>query len=230
MVPERHVQTQKVRDVSHYSREFIETIFSRHHFAAVVSIFIAFIGLILIGFWLDNPLFQLPRCRRHHPVLRYFDRCFRRIFLFLQSWSIPFVIVLFVITNILYRYEIIDPSNKAYGLNYKNKDQRPLYTPESLLSLCNPEKIQHDKKQMISILENWKRKQTDAKPLMFVITTSGGGNRSATFTMNVLQRLDSLTHGELHEQNSAHYRCFGRYAGRLLFSRAEQGQSRRATH
>ena len=34
---------KKVRDVSHYSREFIETIFSRHHFAAVLSIFIAFI-------------------------------------------------------------------------------------------------------------------------------------------------------------------------------------------
>jgi hypothetical protein len=53
---------------------------------------------------------------------------------------------------------------------------------------------------MISILENWKKKQTDAKPLMFVITTSGGGNRSATFTMNVLQHLDSLTHGTLMDK------------------------------
>jgi hypothetical protein len=63
--------------------------------------------------------------------------------------------------------------------------------------LCTPEKIQHDKDNLISILESWKKKQSEAKPLMFVITTSGGGNRSATFTMNVLQHLDSLTHGEL---------------------------------
>jgi hypothetical protein len=65
------------------------------------------------------------------------------------------------------------------------------------LSLCSPEKMQADKKNMISIMENWKKRQTEAKPLMFVITTSGGGNRSATFTMNVLQHLDSLTNGEL---------------------------------
>lgn len=188
---------KKVRDVSHYSREFIETIFSRHHFAAVVSIFIAFIGLILLGFCLDNPLFQLPAAAGITLFFAILIAVSGAFSYFLQSWSIPFVIVLFILTNVLYRYEIIDPSNKAYGLNYKNKDQRPLYTPESLLSLCTPEKIRIDKQHMISILENWKKKQTEAKPLMFVITTSGGGNRSATFTMNVLQRLDSLTQGEL---------------------------------
>lgn len=191
---------KKVRDVSHYSREFIETIFSRHHFAAVVSIFIAFIGLILLGFCLDNPLFQLPAAAGITLFFAILIAVSGAFSYFLQSWSIPFVIVLFVITNVLYRYEIIDPSNKAYGLNYKNKEQRPLYTSESLLALCTPEKIQHDKKQMISILENWKKKQPEAKPLMFVITTSGGGNRSATFTMNVLQHLDSITHGELMDK------------------------------
>jgi hypothetical protein len=188
---------KKVRDVSHYSREFIETIFSRHHFAAVVSIFLAFIVLILLGFWLDNPLFQLPAAAGITLFFAILIAVSGAFSYFLQSWSIPFLIVLFILTNILYRYEIIDPSNKAYGLNYKNKEQRPLYTPESLLSLCTPEKMQADKQNMISIMENWKRRQTEAKPLMFIITTSGGGNRSATFTMNVLQHLDSLTNGQL---------------------------------
>lgn len=191
---------KKVRDVSHYSREFIETIFSRHHFAAVVSIFIAFIVLILLGFWLDNPLFQLPAAAGITLFFAILIAVSGAFSYFLQSWSIPFLIVLFIITNILYRYEIIDPSNKAYGLNYKNKDQRPLYTSESLLSLCTPEKMQADKQNMISIMENWKKRQTEAKPLMFIITTSGGGNRSATFTMNVLQHLDSLTNGKLMDK------------------------------
>lgn len=191
---------KKVRDVSHYSREFIETIFSRHHFAAVVSIFLAFIGLILLGFWLDNPLFQLPAAAGITLFFAILIAVSGAFSYFLQSWSIPFLIVLFIVTNLLYRYEIIDPSNKAYGLNYKNKEQRPSYTAETLLSLCSPERIRHDKKQMISILENWKKKQTESKPLMFVITTSGGGNRSATFTMNVLQHLDSLTKGGLMDK------------------------------
>ena len=191
------LKPKKVRDVSHYSREFIETIFSRHHFAAVVSIFIAFIGLIIMGFWLDSPLFQLPAASGITLFFAILIAVSGAFSYFLQSWSIPFLVMLFVVTNVLYRYEIIDPSNKAYGLNYKNKEERPLYTSDNLLSLCTAEKMEHDKKQFISVLENWKKKQTEAKPLMFVITTSGGGNRSATYTMNVLQHLDSMTHGEL---------------------------------
>lgn len=191
------LRPKKVRDVSHYSREFIETIFSRHHFAAVVSIFIAFIGLIIIGFWLDSPLFQLPAASGITLFFAILIAVSGAFSYFLQSWSIPFLVILFVITNVLYRYEIIDPSNKAYGLNYKDKDERPLYTAGNLLSLCTPEKMERDKQQFIGVLENWKKKQPEAKPLMYVITTSGGGNRSATYTMNVLQHLDSMTHGEL---------------------------------
>jgi len=50
---------------------------------------------------------------------------------------------------------------------------------------------------MIDILEAWKKKQQEEKPFLFIINTSGGGSRSATFTMNLLQRLDSLTHGTI---------------------------------
>jgi len=150
-----------------------------------------------MGFWLDNPLFQLPAACGITLFFAILIAVSGAFSYFLQSWSIPFLVMLFVVTNVLYRYEIIDPSNKAYGLNYKNKDERPLYTSENLLSLCTPEKMEHDKQQFIGVLENWKKKQPEAKPLMYVITTSGGGNRSATYTMNVLQHLDSMTHGQL---------------------------------
>lgn len=188
---------KKVRDVSHYSREFIETIFNRHHFAAVLSIFIAFICLIIIGFWLDNPLFQLPAACGITIFFAILIALSGAFTYFMQSWSIPFAILLFGITNILYRYEIIDPSNKAYGLNYTNKQERPAYDRESLLSLCTPAHVQKDREHMLTIFEKWKGRQPEAKPLMYIITTSGGGTRSATFTMKVLQRLDSISHGEL---------------------------------
>jgi hypothetical protein len=50
---------------------------------------------------------------------------------------------------------------------------------------------------MISILENWKKNQDSAKPLLVLLNTSGGGHRSATFTMSMLQALDSITHGTI---------------------------------
>lgn len=191
---------KKVRDVSHYSKEFIETIFNRHHFAAVLSIFIAFIFLVLVGFMLDNPFFQLPAAAGTTIFFAILIAVSGAFSYFLQTWSIPFIISLFVLLNILYKYDIIDSRNKAYGLNYTNKEERPVYSRESLIALCTDEKIEQDKKNMITILEQWKKKQKEEKPFFYIINTSGGGSRSATFTMNVLQRLDSLTKGTIMQK------------------------------
>src|SRR5205814_8049214 len=48
---------KQVRDVSHYSKEFIERIFSRHHFAAILSICIAFLFLGVLGSFVHQPVF-----------------------------------------------------------------------------------------------------------------------------------------------------------------------------
>jgi hypothetical protein len=191
---------KKVRDVSHYSREFIETIFSRHHFAAVLSIFIAFIFLICIGFLMDGPLFQLPAAAGITIFFAILIAVSGAFSYFLQSWSIPFLIVLLFVLNLLYRYDVFDPSNKAYGLNYINKEERPKYNREALLEISSPQNVEADISNMIRILENWKRKQPEEKPFIYLINTSGGGNRSANFTMNVLQRLDSLSGGTLMDK------------------------------
>jgi hypothetical protein len=191
------IHVKKVRDVSHYSREFIETMFSRHHFAAVLCIFIAFVFLIMLGFFLDNRIFQLPAAASIIVFFAIFIAVAGAFSYFLQSWSIPFAILLFLIVNTLYKYHIIDPTNKAYGINYSNPEERPKYSRETLMSLCTAQQVEADKQKMISILENWKRKQHEEKPVMVIINTSGGGTRSATFTMNALQRLDSLSGGEL---------------------------------
>ena len=57
--------------------------------------------------------------------------------------------------------------------------------------------MSQDRQNMIGILEKWKQKQGEEKPLLLLIATSGGGNRSATFTMNALQHLDSVTGGQI---------------------------------
>ena len=191
---------KKVRDVSHYSREFIETIFSRHHFAAVLSIFIAFIFLICIGFLMDGPVFQLPAAAGITIFFAILIAVSGAFSYFLQSWSIPFLVVMILILNLLYRNDVFDPSNKAYGLNYIDKNIRPAYNRESLLQLSSTENVHRDIQNMIAILENWKKKQPEEKPLIYLINTSGGGNRSANFTMNVLQRLDSLCGGRLMDK------------------------------
>jgi hypothetical protein len=194
------ISVKQVRDVSHYSKEFIERIFSRHHFAAILSICIAFLFLGVVGFFMDEPVFQLPAAASIFLFFSILLAVSGAFSYFLESWSIPFLVLLFFVLNILYQYDIIDPTNKAYGLNYTNRSERPAYNREHLLAMCSLDKVTADKAQMIRILENWKKKQKEAKPLLLIINTSGGGSRSAAFTMNILQKLDQQNGGHLMDK------------------------------
>lgn len=191
---------RKPRDVRHYSDEFLDAVFKRHHFAAVIAIVIAFVFLLLVGYISDERLFQLPAAASITILFALLIALAGAISLFLRSWSIPVLVLLYIILNILYQKEIIDPRNKAYGLNYLNKNERPIYSKDSINALASDSNMNADKQYFINILNRWKAKQKTDKPILYLINTSGGGARSATFTMNVLQRLDSLFNGELMNQ------------------------------
>jgi hypothetical protein len=187
----------RTRNVSHYTNQFIETMFKRHHFAAVLSVFVAFLFLIIVGNFLEYKLLQIPAAASITIFFAILIGVSSAFAYFLQSWGVPYLIVLIFFLNIFYQLNWIDPRNKAYGLDYENINDRPSYSREGILKLCTPEKIGADRRNMISILERWKQKQHEERPLLVVINTSGGGQRSATFTMNALQRLDSITGGQL---------------------------------
>lgn len=217
------------RDVSHYTDEFVESIFKRHHFAAILSVFAAFLFLVGIGFLLDKAFFQLPAAASITIFFSILIGVAGAITYFLQSWSIPYLIGLVLLLNVFYKLDWIDPRNKAYGINYWNKTERPSYTREGLLKLCTKENIEADRQNMIGILNTWKKKQDDDKPLLVLINTSGGGHRSATFTMSVLQQLDSITQGGIFKKtfliNGASGGMIGAAYFRELYLRRQQGQN-----
>jgi hypothetical protein len=192
-------KVRRCRDVSHYSRELMEKIFKRHHFAAVICIVLAYLFLIIIGFFLDYRVFQIPAAASIILFCSILIGVSGAFAYFFQSWSVPAMIVFLLLLNTLFESGWIDPRNKAYGLAY-DKNNCPEYSLHSLQQLSNPEAVAADRRNMHQILDRWKAKQKEDKPLLVLITTSGGGTRSATFTMNVLQRLDSVTNGQIMEK------------------------------
>jgi hypothetical protein len=197
---ESPLRFRPTRDVKHYTSQFVDSLFKRHHFAAIICVFAAFLLLVGIGFFLEKPAFQIPAAASITVFFSILIGVAGAFSYFLQSWSIPYLILLVMMLNLLYKIDWIDPRNKGYGLNYQNKAERPFYTREGLLALCTPEKVAADKKNMINVLENWKKKQDTDKPVLILVNTSGGGHRSATFTMSVLQQLDSITHGAIMDK------------------------------
>ena len=191
----------KTRKVSHYGQEFLDTIFKRHHFSAIITLILAFIFMILIGFFLDHRIFQVPAAASILVLFALLIAVIGALTYFLRSWSILFVIFLFIVLNFLYVYDIIDPRNKAFGLDYTNP-ARPEYSLKNLEAINATAKIEADKNNMIDVLNRWKSKQGEEKPMMVVLNFSGGGVRSAAFAMNILQELDSLTHGTIMKKTA----------------------------
>jgi hypothetical protein len=165
----------------------------------MLSILFAFIFMVFIAFFLDNRAFQIPAAASILLFFAILISVMGALSYFLRSWSLLFVILLYTVLNILYKYDVIDPRNKAYGLDYSSA-MRPSYSLAGLDSISTETKIDLDKKNMISILDHWKQKQQEEKPLMVLFNFSGGGVRSAGFSMNVLQELDSITNGKIMDR------------------------------
>ena len=220
---------RKTRDVSHYTRDFIEKIFKRHHFAAVLSVFAAFLFLIAIGFLQDSAFFQIPAAASITIFFAILIGVAGAFTYFLQSWSVPYLLGLIVILNLFYTWNWIDPRNKAFGLKYTNTAQRPAYNKEHLLEMVSAKNVSADSLNMITVLENWKRRQGEEKPIFVIMNTSGGGTRSATFSMGILQRLDSVTNGELMKKTFLITGASGGMMGasyfRELYLRKQKGEN-----
>ncbi len=190
-----HLNLRKPRDVRHYSPSFINVIFKRHHFAAMLSIIIAFITLIAVGYFFDDRIFQIPAAASITLLFAILIAVLGAISYFLRNWGLILIIILYFSFNYLFQRGVIDFKNTAYGLNYDNINERPKYERESIMRICTPEQTERDKENFTHILNNWKNRQQSTKPYFLIINTSGGGTRSATFTMNVLQRLNAASHG-----------------------------------
>jgi hypothetical protein len=188
---------RKARNVTHYSQGFLDLIFNRHNFAAVMGIVLAFLFLMIYGLFLDTPQLQLPAAASIFVFFSILIAASGALAYWLDTWSVPVALLLVFIFNLLFRYEYIDIRNKAFGLNYEDRAGRPEYNLKSILALSTKEKITKDSLQMIATLNAWKQKQSEAKPFLYIINVSGGGNRSSAFTVNVLSHLDSALNGSL---------------------------------
>ena len=222
-----HLRLRKPRDTRHYSQEFLEAIFKSHHLAAVISIIIAIMFLLLMGFFLDNPIFQIPAaasCTIFFAILISVAGAFT---LFLKNWSLVALALIYLVMNGLVQNDLIDLRNKAYGIDY-NSDKRPRYNKQTIAELASQKNVDADKAEFIKVLENWKDKQGEDKPVMYFVNVSGGGNRSATFTMNVMQHLDSITNGNFLRRTMLISGASGGMLGaayfREMYYRRQQGE------
>jgi len=188
---------RRARNVDHYNKHYLDSILKQHHFAAMITVGCALIFLVILAFLMDYPIFRIPAGASVMIFFAFLIGVAGAYAYLLQSWAIPMVLVMLFALNWMVEHDLLDNRNKAYGLNYKLRKQRPEYSVTALQQFFTQERADNDKKQTLQILEKWKEKHTGRKPKLIVINFSGGGLRAATWSMNVLQRLDTLMKGQL---------------------------------
>ncbi|MBX2908777.1 MAG: patatin-like phospholipase family protein [Chitinophagales bacterium] len=198
----RSLRFRYTRSVEHYEDDLNNLVFRQHHINAFIVQAATIAFLIAIGFWVENPFVQIPTAASTFLLASVIVSILGMFIYWAGGWGTFMMIVAVITINELTKYEIFGYQSRAYGLNYTVKPAS--YTLDSLRSLASIENIKSDIKGFIPILNNWKEKNTkqgsEKKPKLVFITASGGGLRSAAFTMAFLQKADSILDGTLMQK------------------------------
>jgi hypothetical protein len=186
----------QVPDYFPYDKANILKVFDQNHLNAVVVEFMLVAMIILLGLFRDFAFFQIPAAASgilFFSMIIMFTGAFSY---WLRGWSVTLLIVGFFVLNLLIKYELVNSTYQAFGLNYHT--EKADYRLERLSQMSNQAEYQKDKQQMIALLDNWKAKFPDTiKPKMVFICSSGGGQRAAVWTLRTLQHVDSSLNGAL---------------------------------
>ena len=215
------------RPVLHYNRRFLERVFERNHYAAFLAIIVAFFLLMNYGYFLDKRIFQLPAAAS---VLLFFSILIAATGAFvywLKGWSVLVFVGIIALLNWLIDHEVIDMRNKAFGLSYHHQNEWPEYSTNHLLTVASKERCTRDSMNMIRLLNRWRSQQPDQKPYIYLMSVSGGGIRSATFSFHTLRAIDSTMGGDLMNRiflfSGASGGMFGATYYRELYRRKKNG-------
>ncbi len=186
------------RDSKHYRKEILERVFAQNHVNASRFELVLFASFLFLGAMSSFEIFIIPAAAS---VLLFFTMLIMLISAlhsWLRGWTLTFFLAFVVLLNLLHgQLKLFRSPTSAYGLNYDAP--APAYDLYQLIP--DREKVRADEMATIEILEKWKARVTsttgDEKPKIIILNHSGGGSRSAYWTMRAVAYSDSVLGGDL---------------------------------
>lgn len=194
-----NLKIEHIEHLEKYHPRVLTTILRRHHRNAITATLFALALLILLGRVMDYPALRIPAGAGFLILFSVMVGIVGAIKYFLKSWEMIGWAILLALLSWMVKHQLFDLRSIGYGLNYHTaKDSVPVYDYEHLKSAFSPTQYAADKAQGIRRLDAWKARQAgDTAPPLVVISISGGGSRSAYWTMRSLQYADSASGGKL---------------------------------
>ena len=188
---------KKVPDYGHfYDKSTVLRVFDQNHFNLITVELLIFAMLLVFGIFSEIPYFQLPAAASAMLLLTILIMFTGAFSFWFRGWSVSLTILILLCMNLLIKYDVVHKDYRAFGLDY---DRPPkVYSLDSLIKSNNKEHYEHDRSLTIKRLENWKaRVAKEKKPVMVFVCASGGGQRAMLWSLNAMQRADSITGNKL---------------------------------
>lgn len=174
-----------------------EEVFSQNHLAAVLLELLTIFMLWIMGLFGGRGMFHIPAGASIFLFFGFVLMFIGAISYWLRGWSISIFLGLLICINLLFSLGWLNRVYQAFGMDYSKK---VLYSPEKIKSMALDSLYVKDSLETIGVLNRWKAKTFEQKPKMVFMCTSGGGIRSATWTMRTLQYADSTLDSKLMNQ------------------------------
>ncbi len=188
------------RTGDHYDKEVLQKVFSQNHVNASFFEIAVVITFILVGSLRESPYFVIPAGAS---VVLFFTMMLMvtsALFSYIRGWTLTVLILAFVVVNNSYNdIPLLNVANHAYGLDYKH-EKAPYMPGVPMADEVRDSLALADSQNTLLILDNWLAKQHHLgheKPKLVLLNCSGGGLRSALWTMKSLLTADSLLDGTL---------------------------------
>lgn len=186
------------RSSAHLDESVVEKVFAKNKINA--SIFeIATISIFFIlGAFHNYDVFEVPAGASIVLLFTISLMLFSALHSWFKAWVYPLLLLtIFSMNQLSQSTELFKYTNYAYGLNYgaEAKDEYSIERIESIIS--NKTLNDSTYQSYLQTLESWKKNTNETKPKLVLINTSGGGSRSALWTITVLQKANEALNGKL---------------------------------
>lgn len=189
-----------VSPAMNYNRMVILNVFKQNQRNAIRVQGVIVLVIILLGAFQGSAVFQIPAAASGVILLTIIVMITAALSFWFRSWLLSVGFIIFLVLNLIFRLDFLSYEYPAFGLSYEG--QRKEYSQQTVKENAAPDKIEASKLHMLQVLENWKEKTGEEKPVMVLVTVSGGGQRSALWSLNVLQQADSVTGNNLMNQTA----------------------------
>lgn len=196
----KRLKLHRSRSIKHFNRGVILRTFAKNRISASVFEIITICTFFLLGFLSSHDFMEVPAGMSIVLLITITLMLYSALKSWLNNWAIPVLIAIIISMDFLSNHtNAFNYRNYAYGMDYDKRKTEP-YTIDNILAISKDDSLNKKTREAyIRTLENWKKRTGEEKPKLVIVNSSGGGSRSALWTMTVLAGCDEQLDGKLNK-------------------------------